>query len=259
MHGSCSIPIQGIADSLKRMFEHMTTGDIVLNVLLAIGMMQLAWFSVILIRRNVPPSAIQHAMLPPLAIWVLMWPVYSDNRSLWAGLIALILLPVLAASLSAPFWRHLRLAWTARSLDMELKIYQGIQLPPLTHLILSLLIAIIWFRNIPEFGFGLALCLCLAFPAAYWVDHLGQRTPRLLKLGFPAHPEQTLVGHLVLIIISIIVLCWSLHVYHGTDWQALFIATLITALTASATRALIPGQWYEPAAMLSMGFVMWVL
>ncbi|MDX8406616.1 MAG: hypothetical protein R8K50_10780, partial [Mariprofundus sp.] len=83
--------------------------------------------------------------------------------------------------------------------------------------------------------------------------------PGLLKLGFPAHPGQTLAGHLLLIISTIVVLCWSLHVYHGTNWQPLFIATLITGLTGSATRALIPGQWNTPAAMLSMGYVMWVL
>ncbi|PIP01651.1 MAG: hypothetical protein COW18_09440 [Zetaproteobacteria bacterium CG12_big_fil_rev_8_21_14_0_65_54_13] len=241
------------------MFAHMTSGDIVLNLLFAIGMLQLAWISVILVRRGTPPAAIQHAILPPLAIWVLMWPVYSDSRSLWLGIMALILPAVLAAALSSPFWKHLRLAWRVKSPDMELKIYPGIQLPPLVHPILAMLIAAIWFRNIPEFGFGLALCLCLAFPAAYWMDQLGAYLPRFIRLGFPAHPEQTLAGHLLFIIISIVLLCWSLHVYHGTDWQALFIATLVTALTASATRALIPGQWHAPAAMLSMGFVMWVL
>ncbi|WP_167631228.1 hypothetical protein [Mariprofundus ferrooxydans] len=241
------------------MFASMTIGDIVLNALFAVGILQLAWFSVMLLRRGVPPASIQHAVMPLLTIWILMWPVYSDSRSLWIGLVTLIFTSALAASLNAPFWQHLRLAWTAKPLEVEMRIYQGIVLPPLAYPIMTLFIASIWFRNIPEFGFGLALCLCLAFPAAYWTDYLGQRMPRLLKLGFPAHPEQTLVGHLVLIIICIVLLCWSLHIYHGTDWQALFIATLITALTASATRALIPGQWYAPAAVLSMGFVMWVL
>jgi len=241
------------------MFESMTIGDIVLNALFAVGILQLAWFSVMLLRRGIPPISIQHAMMPLLTVWILMWPVYSDSRSLWIGLVALIFTSALTASLNAPFWQHLRLAWTAKPLEVEMRIYQGIVLPPLAYPIMTLFIASIWFRNIPEFGFGLALCLCLAFPAAYWTDHLGQRIPRMLKLGFPAHPEQTLAGHLVLIIICIVLLCWSLHIYHGTDWQALFIATLITALTGSATRALIPGQWYAPTAVLSMGFVMWVL
>jgi len=241
------------------MFKFITSGDIVLNVLFAVGILQLAWFSVMLVRRDVTPSAIQHAMLPLLTIWVLMWPVYRDSRSLWVGLMELLLPSVLAVTLSSPFWRHLRLAWTAKSSDTDLKIYQGIQLPPLIHPVLAFFIAIVWFRSIPEFGFGLALCLCLAFPAAYWIDRPGQHMPRFLRLGFPAHPEQTLAGHLALIIISIVLLCWALHIYHGTNWQVLFIATLITGLTASATRALIPGQWNAPAAMLSMGFVMWVL
>ncbi|MDQ6992458.1 MAG: hypothetical protein Q9M31_03215 [Mariprofundus sp.] len=241
------------------MFIHMAAIDITLNILLSVGTAQLAWLSVILVRHGVPPRSIQHAILPLLAIWILMWPIYNDPRSLWLGLAVLLLPSILALSLKSPFWQQLRLAWTATPVEMDLKIYHNIQLPPLIHPILALLVTIAWFQSIPEFGFGLALCLCLAFSAAYWIDNLAEHLPYIRTLGFPAHPDQTLAGHLALITISIIVLCWSLHVYHGTDWQTLFIATLITALTASATRALVPGQWYTASAMLSMGFVMWLL
>ncbi|MDX8406339.1 MAG: hypothetical protein R8K50_09370, partial [Mariprofundus sp.] len=102
------------------MFEYMTTGDITLNVLFAIGMLQLAWFSVMLLRRGIHASAIQQAILPLITLWILMWPVYSDPRSLWGGVIALLLPCVLAVSINTPFWQHLRLAWTAKTLDVEL-------------------------------------------------------------------------------------------------------------------------------------------
>ncbi|MFQ5518643.1 MAG: hypothetical protein ACE5E3_01440 [Mariprofundus sp.] len=241
------------------MLENIATSDLVLSALIALGMLQLAWFSVMILRRGAPPVTIQHAIPPLLTIWVLMWPVYVDTRWLWVGLAALVLPALLASILKGLFWSHLRLAWTAQITDPELKIYRSLPLLPLTHYMVALLFAGIWFQNIPEFGFGLALCLCLAFPAAYWIDHLALKKYNFLKLGFPAHPEQTLAGHLLIISICTALLCWSLHVYHGTDWKVLFIATLIAAMTASATRAIIPGQWNAPASMLSMGFVMWLL
>jgi len=239
--------------------EIIATSDIVLSILAALGILQLTWFSVMILRRGVPPETIQHAIAPLLSIWVLMWPVYIDARWLWSGIAVLMLPAILSIVLKSPFWQQLRMAWSSRKMNAELGIYPALPLLPLTHFMTALLITILWFQQIPEFGFGLALCLCLAFPAAYWVDHLGKHQPALIKLGFPAHPEQTLAGHLMLIAASTALLCWSLHVYHGTDWTSLLIATLIAALSASAIRALIPGQWNAPAAMLSMGFVMWLL
>jgi len=231
----------------------------VLSTLVALGILQLTWFSVMILRRDAPPETIQHAVPPLLTIWVLMWPVYIDARWLWGGIAALILPAMLAVVLKSPFWQHLRVAWSSHRMNAELGIYPALPLLPLTHFLTALLIAILWFQQIPEFGFGLALCLSLAFPAAYWIDQLGKHKPAFVKLGFPAHPEQTLAGHLALIAISTALLCWSLHIYHGTDWQSLLIATLIASLSASAARALMPGQWNAPAAMLSMGFVMWLL
>jgi len=241
------------------MSETIATSDMVLSALVALGILQLTWFSVMILRRGAPPDTIQHAIPPLLTIWVLMWPVYIDAHWLWSGIAALMLPAMLAMALKSPFWQHLRMAWSTHRMNAEPGIYPVIPLLPLTHFLTALLIAGIWFQHIPEFGFGLALCLCLAFPAAYWIDQLGKHKPAFVKLGFPAHPEQTLAGHLTLIALSTALLCWSLHVYHGTDWQSLLIATLIAAMTASVTRALMPGHWNAPAAMLSMGFVMWLL
>jgi hypothetical protein len=241
------------------MFASIATSDLILSLFVALGILQLTWFSVMILRRGAPPTTIQHAIPPLLTIWVLMWPVYIDPRWVWSGIAVLALPALLSLLLKAPFWQQLRTAWRAPGINAELGIYPSMPLLPLIHMLAALLIVCAWFQQIPEFGFGLALCLCLAFPAAYWVDQIGAHRPGLLRLGFPAHPEQTLAGHLLLISASTALLCWSLHVYHGTDWQTLLIATLLAALAASATRALIPGQWNAPAAMLSMGFVMWLL
>jgi len=241
------------------MFNSISTPDFTINLMLLLGTFQLAWFSVMFFRRGIAPDTIQISIIPLFSLWVLMWPVYSESSSLWPGFLALIIPSTLAVSLHTPFWQQLRIGWTNQTSNQSITLYREVSLPPLAHFIVALMIAGFWFRYIPEFGFGLALCLCLAFPAAQWADRLAAHLPRMLKPGFPAHPDQTLAGHLILIISIIVILSWSLHVYHGTDWKALFIATLITGLTASATRALIPGQWITPAAMLSMGFVMWIL
>ena len=217
------------------------------------------WFSVMLLRRGIAMAMIQQAITPLLSIWALMWPVYVDKRWLWSELLLLFVLAILCSQLRSPFWQQLRQIWSAGFNHPAPPMHARIPLLPLTHLLLGLGISGLWFQYIPEFGFGLALCLCLAFPAAFWVDHPAIHRQKLLRLGFPAHPEQTLGSHLVLIIASTALLSWSLHVYHGTAWQSLFIATLITALVASLCRALVPGQWNMPAAILSMGFVMSLL
>lgn len=241
------------------MFEGIAIRDIVLSALVAAGILQLSWFSVMFYRRNLPPETIQQSIQPLLTIWILMWPVYVDARWIWLGILALTMPCILAFTLRTPFWRQLRAAWSAPVDEAEPNIYPRTRLLPLIHTILALMVASLWFQPIPEFGFGLALCLCLSFPAAYWVDQMSKIKFGFLRLGFPAHPDQTLAGHLVLITSSTALLCWSLHVYHGTDWKVLFIATLIASLTASATRAIIPGHWNAPASIASMGFIMWIL
>jgi len=247
----------GRAVSFAAMQMDNVTPDIVLSALVVIGMLQMAWFSVMLVRRGASVMVIQQAIPAFLTIWVVMWPVYADARWLGVGLLMLLVLMLLAALLKTPFWQHLRVAWGSESSDLQHN-HPRISVLPQLPLLLALFIASAWFQSIPEFGFGLALCLCVAFPAAYWVDEISQRYGFLI-LKFPAHPKQTLAGHLLLMMVSTVLLCWSLNVYHGTDWQLLFIATLIAAAAASACRALVPGQWNAPAAMLSMGLVMWVL
>ncbi|ATX82415.1 hypothetical protein Ga0123462_1556 [Mariprofundus ferrinatatus] len=235
--------------------------DVVLSALVLFGILQLAWFSVMMLRRGIAPDTIQHAIPPLLAIWVLMWPVYTDSRWLWIGVALLALLSLAAVTVNSPFWQHLRAAWTwsPDADDLGMDIYFRPNLPPLTQAIASIFIAALWFQAIPEFGFGLALCFCLAFPAAALIDRFGSVKFNFRRLGFPAHPSQTLAGHLILIAACTILLCWSLHVYHGTDWQILFIATLIAAMTTSASRAVVPGRWNAPAAMFTTGAVMWLL
>lgn len=253
------------------MNQSIAASDLILSLFVIIGILQLSWFSVMILRRGALPETIRHALPPLLTIWTVMWPIYIDTRWLWAGIAALLLPSILAVVLKQPFWQHLRRAWSVRPMNAEIGIYPVLPLLPLTHLIVALMITSLWFQHIPEFGFGLALCLTLAFPLAYWVDYLAGGTnsesatrPLLLRLitvrlGFPTHPEQTLAGHLMLIAACSLLLNWSLHVYHGTDWKTLAIATLITALAASATRALMPGHWNAPAAMVTMGAVMWLL
>jgi len=226
--------------------------DIIFSALLLFGLAQLAWFSVMLHRRGISGNIIQHTLPPMMAIWVLMWPVYIDSHWLWLGIALFILLTVLARFLPHPFMKRLRLAWTPVTDDPTFENTSS--LLPMFHFSLALLIAGIWFHTIPEFGFGLALTLCLAMPLAHWLDRMGH-----LKLGFPAHPEQTLAGHIAFILAAALLLCWALHTYHGTPWQPLLIATLIAAMIGSASRAIIPGEWYRPFAMLSMGLTMWLL
>lgn len=241
------------------MMVNIETSDLVMSLLVSFGVLQLAWFSVMIVRRGAQPEVIQNAIPPLLTIWVLMWPVYIEPHWLWVGVIALFIPGLLAFSYQKTFWQHLRIAWSPQYDSNKPTIYSKPKLLPLGQTITALAIAGLWFQAIPEFGFGLALCICLAFPAAHWVDYLGKVKFGFLKLGFPAHPEQTLAGHLTLIAVSTALLCWSLHVYHGTDWQTLFIATLIASMTASVARALIPGQWNVPAAILCIGSSMWVL
>ena len=233
--------------------------DMVLSGLVALGVGQLAWLSVIVLRRGVAPVVIQQAVASLLTVWVLMWPVYVDADALWVGFALLVVVSLLAGRLRGAFWQHLCLAWREPLPASPIHRVRTWQLPPLSCFLIALLIAMLWFRQIPEFGFGLALCLSLAFPAAYWVDHWAGRKFHLLTLNFPAHPEQTLVGHLLFMAVITFLLCWSLHVYHGTDWHVLFIATLIAAMIASVTRALVPGRWAKPMSMITMGLTMWLL
>jgi len=235
------------------MIPHPTHADILLNLLILVGSLQVAWFSVMLLRRGVRPTTIQR-MIPPLyAVWVLMWPVYSSGLWVWLGLAMLALPALLASFLNHPFWQSLRRAWSTPPHRRGM-LPEPMHLLPVFYLLTALTVAATWFQQIPEFGFGLALSLCLALPAADLVDRSG-----ILPLKFPAHPEQTLPGHIVLIFISALLLAWSLHVYHGIDWRPLLIATWIAGIAGSVVRAIVPGGLNHALALLSMGATLWLL
>lgn len=228
----------------------LTGTDLILTLLVGVGALQLAWFSVMLLRRGIRPVVIQGTVPPLIAIWVLMWPVYSSPLWVWLGIGLLSLPVVLAAWLSTPFWGELRRAWSLAAAPVA----GPMQLLPQVYLLAGLGMAALWFQQIPEFGFGLALCLCLAFPAAELADRAA-----LGVLRFPAHPGQTLLGHGVLILFCAFILAWSLQVYHGIDWRPLLIATAIAGIVASFARALVPRGINRIVALLLMGGTLWLL
>ncbi|RMH61787.1 MAG: hypothetical protein D6678_02720 [Zetaproteobacteria bacterium] len=227
------------------------TTDLVLTVLVAIGALQLAWFSVLLARKGIRAERIQQLVRPPLAIWVLFWPVYAHPLWIWAGLIALSLPVLLGLTSKRPFWLKLLHAWsTPAHLRGPFPPYM---LPQIAFLA-ALAIAIAFFLSIPEFGLGLGLSLCLALTGADILDSLGK-----FRLGFPLHPEQTLPGHLLLILLCTLTLSWSIHVYHGIDWRPSLIATLIAGIVASIARAITPGMLHQATSVMMMGVTLWLL
>lgn len=228
--------------------------DLALTGIVAIGMVQVAWLSVALFRRRVSRDVIQKSMQPLFAIWIVMWPVYHDPRWIWAGIGTLACFVLLPLLLRRPFWRDLRRTWAAPASPTDYRLKKPIPFWPFAFFVATLAIAASLFQSIPEFGLGIALTICLAQPAAAWLDHFG-----LLTLGFPAHPQQTLPGHLVLVLAAAGLCSWSVHVYHGIDWQPLFLATAVAGIAASIARALVPGGWNQPAMAAAMGVVLWLL
>ncbi len=228
--------------------------DLTLTAIVAFGTMQVAWLSVALFRRRISRGMIQMSMPPLFAIWVVMWPVYDDPRWIWAGIGALACFVLLPLFFRRPFWRDLRRAWAAPASPIDYRLRKPIPFWPFAFFVATLAIAAGLFQSIPEFGLGIALSACLAQPAASWLDHAGH-----MPLGFPAHPQQTLPGHVVLVLAAAGLCSWSVHVYHGIDWQPLFLATSVAGIAASAARALVPGGWNQPAAAAAMGVVLWLL
>ncbi|MCF7822132.1 MAG: hypothetical protein K9M17_06815 [Mariprofundaceae bacterium] len=223
--------------------------DIIITALFFTGLAQLAWFSVMLLRRNVPPAALSASLPPMISIWVLLWPLYEHPLWIWAGIIllALPLIPVFTAG--TPFLQHLRIAWSGVFHEEEPP-----RMWPLLSLIAALAVAAGFFQRLPEFGLGIGLTICLAFPVADLLDRSGH-----VQLGFPQHPEQTLVGHIGLLISTTLLCGWSIHLYHGVEWQRLFIAMLLVGISASLSRAFLPTRIMPPLATLAMGVTLWLL
>ncbi|MFC1567780.1 hypothetical protein ACFL3K_01080, partial [Pseudomonadota bacterium] len=63
--------------------------DIIITALFFVGLSQLAWLSVMLLRRNIASTTLCAALLPMISIWVLLWPLYEHPIWLWAGIMLL--------------------------------------------------------------------------------------------------------------------------------------------------------------------------
>ncbi len=232
----------------------LTSGiDVIITVLFAMGLAQLVWLSVMLLRRNVPPTTITASLPPLLSIWVLLWPLYEHPVWVWAGIMLLGLPVLLTYGSRHLFWQHLRIAWSGAGPEKN-EDGQRPHMWPFVSLMASLAIAAAFFQRAPEFGLGIALATSLAFPAASLLDRTGH-----LKLGFPLHPDQTLIGHIGLVFSVAMICTWSIHIYHGTGWQRLLIATLIAGMAASVIRAFSPSNLMLPLATLAMGITLWLL
>ena len=223
--------------------------DIMITALFFVGLVQLAWLSVMLLRRNIPSATLSASLPPMISIWVLLWPLYEHPIWLWAGIMLLALPLLLAFTANTLFWQHLRIAWSGRFYREE-----SPRMWPLLSLIAALAIAAGFFQRLPEFGLGIGLTVCLAFPAADLLDR-----SRYIQLGFPQHPEQTLIGHIGLVFSTTLLCGWAIHLYHGVEWQRLFIATLLVGIAASVSRAFLPTHAMLPLATLGMGVMLWLL
>lgn len=213
-----------------------------------IGFAQVMYISVMLGRKNIAPTLLWSATPPLLCIWVLFWPVYQNTAWIWFPIGYLTLLALLSPHLKPLFWRHLYQIWAGNA--FQDKIYPW----PFLSFIATLAISAAFFVNIPEFGFGLALTATLSFSLASLLDRIGY-----LQLGFPLHPQQTLLGHLALIVSSALLCAWSIHLYHGINWQQLLIATFIAGMAASVLRATLPRYLNLPFSILTMGWILWLL
>jgi len=219
-----------------------------MSLLFILGFSQLMWVSVMFAKRGVAPKLIWQSSMPLFAIWALAWPIYTQAIWLWFPIAVFITTALLSHMIKRPFWQYLHAIWGG---------FLGQKRSPPWHVLsftAALAVAVTFFQSIPEFGFGLALTACLAFPLAELFDRI-----RHMQLGFSLHPEQTLLGHLALIISSAFLCAWSVHLYHGIHWQQLLIATLIAGIAASLCRALLPRNWSQPAAILAMGWILWLL
>jgi len=228
----------------------LSQGDLLLTILFGIGLFQLFWLSVVLVRKGFSPSLIRLSMVGLLSIWVLIWPAYEHTTTVFIAF-SLFSFPLLfSLRKNHAFARHLRLCWHSPNQHITNQ-----QLPPWIFLALSCAICTSLFHQAPELGIGLGLSLCLAWSAADIMDTL-QFGPRL---NIRINPKQTLFGHLLLIIITSLVCTWSLQLYHGADWQQFIIATLIVGFVASLLRALISQGWNMPVSILGMAIVLWLL
>ena len=216
------------------------SSNIFINALFILGIVQVSWLFYALLRKGIQGDSMWQATPPLLAIWVLLWPVYSNTSG--------ILFPIgVCTALLAITYLH------KHRFLMAMRPVWGTPYPwRALSLWLSLGIALYFFQQTAEFGFALALIACFAFPLADILD----RIPNFKPLGLPLHPRQTLLGHLALICSITALSSWSVHLYQPLQWELLIFATIIAATAASLIRALLPSPWYLPIATLSMGLLL---
>jgi len=229
----------------------ITSGDLLLTTLFAIGLFQALWLSVVLVRKGFNPSLVRLSITILLSIWVLIWPAY-ENTHMPLFSLSLFIFPLLfALQKDHAFARHLRLCW--HMIPAQTSSHK--QPPSWSMILMSLIISAELFNLAPELGFGLGLSLCLAWSAAELID----KSKRGLPLNLASNPTQTLAGHLVLVLSTSLLCAWSLQLYHDTDWQLFLIATLIVGCIASMTRALVVTGLNMPLATLAMAITLWLL
>jgi len=218
--------------------------DAIMSTLLAIGLIQLAWLSVMLHRHGISGNRIFSSLPPLMAIWVLFWPLYSDASGILLGIGLLAICLMLAAGLQYPWAAALKSAWSteAHGLLDAVMFTVALGMTALTNMVA------------PEFGFGIALTLCLGMTAADLLD----RTC-LLRLSLPANPEQTFPGHMALIALASLTCGWSLLIFHNLSWSNIIIATTLAGAAASAMRALTPTPLDRPAIAAAMAATLWSL
>jgi len=216
------------------------TSNMFINTLFVLGTLQVSWLYHALVRKGIAAPYLWQATPPLLAIWVLLWPVYTNTTSILFPIASCLALLALTYIHNGKFFIAMRTIWGA-----DFPLY------PLS-LWLSLGIALYFFQQTAEFGFAVALVICFAFPLADVLD----RIPSFKPLGLPLHPQQTLIGHLALICSITALSSWSVHLYQPLQWELLIFATIIAATAASLIRALLPSLWYLPIATLSMGLLL---
>lgn len=222
----------------------MQSLDIAMTALFAVGLLQAGWLSVAAVRRGAPSSLLIRGVWSLSSIWVLLWPLYVSSYALFAAIALFALTVTVPAMLKADACRTLVLAWS-----------DDAALPwPMWMFVLALAGAAAQFSYYPEFGFGVALSICLGLPLAHWWD----RSARL-RLDFPANPAQTLPGHISLILTVVICCGWGLNVYQQIGWFESLTATLLAGCAASAARGLIRHPFYVPAVAAAIGGVLWLL
>ena len=222
----------------------MNKTDLILTLLLGIGIMQFAWLSVMMHQRGIAAERILSSIPPLFAIWVLFWPVYVQAESILLGICLLALCISLASTIRMPWFVILKSCWSGSAhglLDIAM-------------FMLALGIAALMYLAAPEFGFGIALSLCMGVPAADWLDRTG-----IVRLDFPSNPGQTLIGHLMLIAAVGLLCGWSLLIFHDLGWGHVLMATVLAGLAASVTRAMIPEPLNLPLIASVTGITLWLL